>query len=707
MSRAGLALLWLALVSGCAYYNTFYHAKKYFAKAERIQEEARTERLSPEAVKNYDKAIEKAAKVIVEHGGGWRAGIDDALFLMGASYYGKRDYQTAIGKFNELLLNYPESDHVPEALFYTGLCYHQMRNFGTATRVFENLLREHPDFERRDEILMISAEGLEDAGDERAALRQYKRLLGEFSGSEEREEALERVGEIYFDEGRYDSALVAYEELARTTRDDDLYFEAQLNAGACLVRLGRYDDALSIYERILPDQPERNELGARVWLAMADALNRAGEPEQALEYLERVVEYFESRTQGVEALFQIGYTQEVHLQDYEAARAAYERAIASRTRSVFKEQAQRRLENLDYVMELASSQTEETAVDRRAEAALKVAEFTLFEGQDETGALEQYAAVRRQYPGTDAALRAAYAEAWLLMRNPQLDSLGVAGTRVDSLVRAHPESPQAQGAVRLLIERGAPDSLLRPLETIVFAAQREAALRDSIARADSLATARARVDSLAAVARADSLAAAAQADSLAAAMRPEAPRPALRPDSLAAGGRDSLFSPPDPGASFPLQRTPDSTRAAPALIGAGDSTAALGSATRAAVRAGEPVADSTGGGLDSSRAAEATAPVADTSSAASRSAPRDSFPASRFGSGAAASDSSAPAGSGFQRRVEADARLSAGIDSLRPVEADSLAPAMPDSLPPAVPDSLPAADRDSLWLPAGQPREEP
>jgi TolA-binding protein len=544
----GLALgapLLLALLFGCAYYNTFYYAKKNYAKARKIEETSKTERLAPEAIKLYDLAIEKAAKVIVDFGGGWRAGVDDALLLMGACYYGKRDYETALGKFNELLLNYPQSDHAPEALFYTGLCYHQRRNFGAAERVFEELLREHPEFPRRDEIRLITAEGLRDEGDEAGALRQYAQLLEEFRKSRYREDALLQVGTIHFDDGRFDSALVAYQELARTTRDDAAYVDAQLKAGACLVRLGRYDDALSIYARILPDDPERNEISARIWLAVADAQNRAGQHAKALETLQLVVTNFESRNEGTEAQFQIGYTNEVYQRDYEAARTAYEAAAASRTRSVFKDQATRRLENLRYLIEIAaadSSGADSLAVDlnQRAQAALRVAEFAYFDGNDPRTALSEYAAVARDFPQTDVALRAIFAQAWVFTQHPELDSLQAARGLLREIAAQHPDAPQARGAVNLLTELGEPDSLLAPLRVVVGRAEREAARRDSAATADSLADARARADSIMALrAVADSLALArASADSIEALVAADSTLAGHgAPDSLAAPRR--------------------------------------------------------------------------------------------------------------------------------------------------------------------------
>ncbi len=470
-----VATLVVITLCGCAYFNTFYRAKRYFAKAQRIEEQSKSDRLSPEAEKNYDLAIERSAKVIVEYGGGWRAGVDDALFLMGACYYGKREYQTAIDKFNELVLHYPASRHVPEALFYTGMCFQRMHNATTANRVFMGLLQEHPGFARRDEILYVAGEGLEAEGDRRGAVQQYQRLLAEFPKSRKREDALQKLGDIYFEAGAFDSAYRAYDDLARVTRDDARYIDAQLDAGAALVRMGQFESALSIYARIMPNRTERSEAAGRIWLAMADAQNRSGEHDDALENLKRVKEDFANQNLGTEALFMTGYTYEVYLHDYAQAREAYTAASADRTRSLFKDQAARRLENVKTMLELEQGATGETAPDseRRADAALRVAEFTLFEGNEPRQALEQYAGIEREFPSSQAALRAAYARAWILEKD--LDSSAAATRVLLELIEEHPGSKQALGALDLLDELGHDPQELALLRTRVEEAQAAAA----------------------------------------------------------------------------------------------------------------------------------------------------------------------------------------------------------------------------------------
>jgi len=510
-ARLGLWVVCLlaGFLTGCAYFNTFYHARRFYNKAEQVQRDSKSDKLAPEAVRNYDKAIEKAGKVIFEHGGGWKAGIDDALFLQGQCYYGKREFETAIKKFNEVVLNFPDSEHVPEALFYTGMCYHSVRNYPTARRLFERVLRAYPDFDRRDEIMLTVAQGLDAAGNTQQALGEYRRLIERFERSDKRVDALKRIGQIHYDAGRFDSALVAYAELAEVARDDDVYFEAQLNAGVCLVRMNEPERALSIYRRIEPDD-RHGENAGRVALAMAEAENRRGEHESAAELLARVSQDFVNRTLGIEADFRLGYTHEVYQQRYDLARGAYEKAARAQTQSVFKDQAARRLSNLKHLEELqASADTLSAGLDRRAAAALQVAEFSYFESDDRDQALGQYLLVEQEFPGSDFAARATYARAWILQSD--FDSSAAAAAVYDSLVARYPASPQAQRALAHLRGLGHPEARVLALEALSRSARDRQRLVD-----DSLAAVQARADSVAALAASAAEAAArARADSLA------------------------------------------------------------------------------------------------------------------------------------------------------------------------------------------------
>src|SRR5262245_11898522 len=92
--RTSLGVLLLAFLSGCAYFNTFYHAKQYYGQAEKSRA---SEHGQPSATSTssgyYKQAIQKCEKVIEKYPGSKWA--DDAYLLMAQSHYWRGDYLAA------------------------------------------------------------------------------------------------------------------------------------------------------------------------------------------------------------------------------------------------------------------------------------------------------------------------------------------------------------------------------------------------------------------------------------------------------------------------------------------------------------------------------------------------------------------------------------------------------------------------------------
>ena len=97
----------LAVFTGCAYYNTFYLAKRFYREGQKAEERNASDAPSQEVTAKYEATIRQCAKILVDYPKSKWA--DDAIYLMGASMYGKGDYAGAIKKFGELRDNAPKS----------------------------------------------------------------------------------------------------------------------------------------------------------------------------------------------------------------------------------------------------------------------------------------------------------------------------------------------------------------------------------------------------------------------------------------------------------------------------------------------------------------------------------------------------------------------------------------------------------------------
>lgn len=468
-SIRALILLLLLTGTGCAYFNTFYFAKKYYSQGERGRQAAASQDLaSPEAARRYDQAIAQCRKVLAKHAGSRWA--DDALYLMGASYYGKAAYDSALIVFRDLQKAFPQSKFVKDAIYKSGLCHYERGNYEEMEAEFARVMEIDPDYEHEDDILYTLAQRAEKEGDRTSAVRSYRRLVDRFAGSERSEDGLSEIGRLYFEAEEYDSALAAYEELVSKTKDQKNYQEGQLQLAQCLIRLGRAEEAI----RRLQDQIPRNlhegrteeiEYAARVRITLAQAYNRTGRHDEALNTLRVVLDNNRGTASAGEAAYLIGYTYESYLDSLQAAEKAYEEAASMSARtSSFRDLARNRLTNLKRLIALSgeASSGGDASVEKAAEAVLKIAELHYFSQNEVPEALAQYEKVLDQFPESKIAPRAAYAIAWIHLHEEDLPA-DTAVVRLRDLVETYPASDQARAAIDLLQTAGADTSGLGAL----------------------------------------------------------------------------------------------------------------------------------------------------------------------------------------------------------------------------------------------------
>ena len=272
MKRFLLVLLaGLLLLSGCAtpsflrsrldnftaYYNTFYNARKIFEEGRRKVEEedhpvdlSRYLSLFPEVKGEnalFDRTIKKAADVLRKHPNSkW---VDDALLLIGQSYFYQQNYVGAEQKFREVIEL--GGEHEAEARFWlartliAGEMYEEAQ-----TLLEESLLKDH----------------LEDRW------KPIYRLM---------------LGEMYARQGRWDEAIEALEEGIQRVSDKHLKARALFLLGQVYETTGAYDKAAEAFTRVLDYHPVY-ELAYAAEISRVRVLGLHGKPEEALALLERM-----------------------------------------------------------------------------------------------------------------------------------------------------------------------------------------------------------------------------------------------------------------------------------------------------------------------------------------------------------------------------------------------------------------------------------
>ena len=106
----------LILSQGCVYFNTFYNGRKAFNEAESARKASLSRGRQVIQSNRYQIAVDKSLKVIENHpNSGY---YDDALFILGVSYYYLKQYGNSERRLRELMANYPDSKYFDDATLY-------------------------------------------------------------------------------------------------------------------------------------------------------------------------------------------------------------------------------------------------------------------------------------------------------------------------------------------------------------------------------------------------------------------------------------------------------------------------------------------------------------------------------------------------------------------------------------------------------------
>lgn len=134
-----------------AYYNTFYNARQNFKAGYKKVQDQKVE-INPEqpirihrtpvnvGKENFEKAINRGAKILREHDNSkW---VDDALLLIGKSYFYRQEYFSADQKFSELFANTKKPSMKQRAVMWRGRVFLEMELYSEGISYLENQLED-------------------------------------------------------------------------------------------------------------------------------------------------------------------------------------------------------------------------------------------------------------------------------------------------------------------------------------------------------------------------------------------------------------------------------------------------------------------------------------------------------------------------------------------------------------------------------------
>ncbi len=318
----------LLVGSGCVYFNTFYHARQYYGQGEKMRKQARGQSAIGPGKTHYLDAIEKANKVVEKHPDSKYH--DDALFMIGMSYFRIQNFTKSEAAFRELLVTHPDSKFIEEARLYLARCRIQLGDERAGFRVFTELAETARKDEWRAEALYQRGKFFFDNETYDSAQIEFSRVIDEYSKSERAQESRLLAAQALRKRDQADKAIALYQPLLEEEDYPELQLRAYRGIGEAYYESGRPDSGIAVFKSLIDDERFEDSIGV-VRLSLARGLEDIGDYESAWRQYERVAAVLERTPYAAEAYFHMAEIKQFQEQDLVAAKDLYDKSRAEHT----------------------------------------------------------------------------------------------------------------------------------------------------------------------------------------------------------------------------------------------------------------------------------------------------------------------------------------------------------------------------------------
>lgn len=248
-----------------AYYNTFYNAKKSFNLGEdKSENQTRNyNTLQPIRVfetplgagaSDFQNAIDKGADILRKYNDSkW---VDDALLIIGKSYFYRKEYFSADQKFEELNVSSENAEMKQKAVFWKGRVLLELELYNQGVQYLTDQLVLFEDKwvgNIEYQVQAILAEHYVERESWVNALDQLNKSVKKLPKKAYKERAYFLIGQLNEILGDNEAAFEAYNEVTKNYTNYDLQFEAQKKQAEVARALGKSDEAYKVFAKMVRD----------------------------------------------------------------------------------------------------------------------------------------------------------------------------------------------------------------------------------------------------------------------------------------------------------------------------------------------------------------------------------------------------------------------------------------------------------------------
>ena len=337
------ATFFVFVFSGCSvwedfttYFNIYYNTKDKFQEAEDAIKEQRKYLLEFEQLnisgnvpQLLNDVIEKCSKILQFHSRS--SYVDNALLMLGKSFYYQKNYQKALRKFQELLVTDPESDLILENDLWIAKTQMRLKDYKDGLlqlgKVREQAIEEGEN-EIMEETYAEEIVHLIIQANYPAAISTINQFLDVSNNDVANAEVVYELGRIYIKINDLPNAIASFEKVSDYSPAFVIELNSKIELASALREVGENEKSLAILEE-MREESKYSDSYDKIDLETGMTLYDLGRVEESVDILSKVDTTYTTTSSSGIAKFKLGEIFEYHYKNFDSASTFYIKAASS------------------------------------------------------------------------------------------------------------------------------------------------------------------------------------------------------------------------------------------------------------------------------------------------------------------------------------------------------------------------------------------
>ncbi len=314
-------------LNGCAFFNTFYNARKSYERgvdaANRARKQNREQNVRPELTKDvftvdssipsgeatpfFDVAIEKTNKVVVLHPtSSW---VENAILLMAKAYYLRgigNDYLDARNRFEVFMTRYPDSPYLTDAKLWYGKTLIKLERYSEAEDALRQIPALHAKPDEEAEALILLGDILLMDNNLRVSLEYFLRAEEKAKEKSLLKTATFKSSYCYYQLGNHKLARDGFYKIY----DMELYpserFQVSYAIAQTLKSNNQFEQAISLLDALVGD-PQYRSYFPSIEFEIAEMLRLKKEYVRAEKQYNHVLDEYRTSPRAGDCFYFLGW----------------------------------------------------------------------------------------------------------------------------------------------------------------------------------------------------------------------------------------------------------------------------------------------------------------------------------------------------------------------------------------------------------------